>query len=148
MLALLPTKGVGMISRKFGRFSDPKLQRTHDMLLESRNRFYAHQDATATSVAPSGEKSPLQEVRVNVTRTRTPGNDLLSFGLIYPEIRLRGIVILDIRELSLELARRLDAEINATLNKLFSSKAAKLVQSLNEANGDYIEVLIDLLPPR
>jgi hypothetical protein len=31
-----------MISHKFSRFFDPKLQKTHDLLWESRKRFYAH----------------------------------------------------------------------------------------------------------
>lgn len=136
--------GVGMISRKFARYSDPKLQRTHDLLWESRKRFYAHQDATATKIALSGKKSPLQEVRVAVTRTRTPNSDVLDFGLIYPEIRLRSIVIPDIRELCVELARRLHLETNATLTKLFSSKGPELVRMLDEAKSDHIEISIGL----
>jgi hypothetical protein len=135
--------GVGTISKKFSRYSDPKLQRTHDVLWESRKRFYAHMDATAIAIDPSGQKAPLQEVRVYVTRE--PEKDVLNFGLIYPEIRLRGIVVPDIRELCRELARRLREEIDATLHRLFSSKAGELVHLLNEAKSDYIEVSIDLL---
>jgi hypothetical protein len=142
--AFTDSGGVGMISQKFSRFSDPKLQKTHDLLWESRKRFYAHIDATATVIKPSGQKAPLQEVRVAITRTKDPEKDVLNFGLMFPEIRLRGIVVPDIRELCLELARRLHEEINTTLRRLFSSKAGELIQLLNEAKSDYIEVSIDL----
>jgi hypothetical protein len=138
--------GVGMISRKFTKYSDSKLQRTHDVLWDARRRFYAHSDATTMVKRPSGQTNPIQEVRVAVTRTQMPDKDELSFTLIYPEIRLRGIVIPDVRELCLELAKRLRAEINSVLNQLFSSKGPELAQLLNEAHSDYIEVLLDLSP--
>jgi hypothetical protein len=140
--AFTDSGGVGMISQKFSRFSDPKLQRTHDLLWESRKRFYAHIDATATVIKPSGQKAPLQEVRVVITR-KDPEKDVLNFGLMFPEIRLRGIVVPDIRELCFELARRLREEIDTTLRRLFS-KAGELIQLLDEAKSDYIEVSIDL----
>src|SRR4051794_3777499 len=39
-------EGVGMISDKFAQYSDPRLQKTHDFLWQSRKHFYAHTDAT------------------------------------------------------------------------------------------------------
>src|SRR4051794_10180110 len=54
--------GVGMISSKFGRYTEPRLQRTHDILLRSRMQFYAHSDSTVFATNELGEKSPIQQL--------------------------------------------------------------------------------------
>jgi len=138
--------GVGMISDKFARYSDAKLQKTHDLLWESRKRFYAHTDATLTATSESGDTAPIQQIRVTVSRTRTPRGELLSFGYALPEMRLRGIVIPDIRELCYEFDRRLDAALHATMDQLFSAKMFDLKRLLDQAHSDHIDFPLDLGP--
>lgn len=138
--------GVGMISDKFARYSDPKLQKTHDLLWESRKRFYAHTDATLTATPASGGTARLQQIRVTVSRRRTPQGELLSFGYAFPEMRLRGIVIPDIRDLCHEFDRRLDAELHATMEKLLSPKTLDLKRLLDQAQSDHIDFPLDLGP--
>jgi hypothetical protein len=139
-------EGVGMISDKFARYSDPKLQKTHDLLWESRKRFYAHTDATLTATSASGDTARLQQIQVTVSRRRTPQGEVLSFGYALHEMRLRGIVIPDIRDLCREFDRRLDTELHATMDRLFSSKMLDLKQLLDQAHSDHIDVPLDLGP--
>jgi hypothetical protein len=139
-------EGVGMISAKFARYSDTKLQKTHDLLWESRKRFYAHTDATLKATSASGVTAPLQQIQVTVSRQRTPTSELFSFGYTLPEMRLRGIVIPDIRALCHEFTQRLDAEICSTMDQLFSSKIPELKHLLDEAHTDNIAFPLDLDP--
>jgi hypothetical protein len=135
-----------MISDKFARLSDAKLQKTHDLLWESRKRFYAHTDATLTATSASGRSAPLQQIRITVSRRRRPQGELLSFGYALPEMRLRGIMIPDIRELCFEFDRRLDTELHSTMDQLFSSKMLDLKRLLDEAHSDHIDFPLELGP--
>jgi hypothetical protein len=137
--------GVGMISAKFARHADPRLQQTHDLLVAGRNSFYAHQDATLTAESPSGERKPLQQVVINISRVPEPqGYYGLSLGLALPEMRLRGIVIPDIRDLCQDLDRRLLAEVQSTMDQLFSDKVGDLARLLEERHTDQIDIPLDI----
>jgi hypothetical protein len=138
--------GVGMISERFARHTDPKLQKTHDLLWASRMRFYAHTDATLTATSPSGEVGPLQQIQITVSRMTTPQGEGLSFGYALPEMRLRGIVIPDVRALCQELDRRLGAELHATMDQMFSDKLLDLKRLLDEAQSDHIAIPLDIQP--
>lgn len=136
--------GVGMISTKFARFSDEKLQSTHDLLWDARKRFYAHSDATVTAVSLSGESLPIQPIDVTVSRRDTgQGTDLLTFGYNLHEIRLRGIVIPDIQALCSELDRRLEAAITETMQQLFEPKMPQLMRLFEQQNTDQIVLRCD-----
>lgn len=136
--------GVGMISAKFARHTDPKLQQTHDLLVARRNSFYAHQDATLTAESPSGERKPLQQILINVSRVPESRGYGLSFGIGLPEMRLRGIVIPDIRALCQDLDRRLLAEVQSTIDQLFSDKLNDLARLSEEAHTDQIDIPLDI----
>jgi hypothetical protein len=136
--------GVGMISTKFARHAEPKLQRTHDLLLASRMHFYAHTDATLTVASSSGQAGPLQQLQVTVSRKRTPQGEGFSFGYALPEMRLRGIVIPDVRALCTELDRRVHAEIGATMEQLFSNKLLDFKRLLDQARADQIAIPLDI----
>lgn len=137
--------GVGMISSKFARYSDPKLQATHDSLWRSRKQFYAHNDATLSFVPVGGDTAPLQQIRVAVSRRNLGHSDELTFGLLCPEIRLRDVIIPDVRDLCLEFDKRLMNEISSTMHLLFDSKTESLVRALNEAKSDYVELPIEIV---
>src|SRR6266516_2475776 len=112
--------GVGRISSKFVRFSDKKLQNTHDLLWDARRRFYAHSDATVTAVSLSGESFAIHPIDVTISRRDScQGTDLLTFGYNLHELCLRGIVIPDVQRLCGELDRRLEAAIKKTMQELF-----------------------------
>ncbi|PZR76952.1 MAG: hypothetical protein DLM73_01015 [Chthoniobacterales bacterium] len=137
-------QGVGMISSKFRQHSDERLQRTHDLLWESRKRFYAHSDATVASTSTTGRNEALQPIDVVVTRQRgaMEDRDLFTFGYNLHEMRLRGIVIPDVRDLCVELDRQLETEIAATMEQLFSPKLPDFSQLLEQAGCDQIFVRV------
>jgi hypothetical protein len=140
--------GIGSISqKKFARYSDPDLQKAHDVLWRSRMHFHAHADTTVRVKDLAFGTSRLQEVRVAVTRKKGPDGDQLSFGLIYPEMRVRAIVVPHIRNLCLELAKRLRAEINSILYQLYGSSGAELAELLDERQTDYTEIVLDIAEP-
>ena len=120
--------GVGMISSKFRNFADPRLQKTHDMLWRSRKEFYAHSDATLTATLPSGESEGIQPIDVIISRRLTERGLLFSFGYQLHELRLRGIVVPDVRDLCRELDTRLQQEIQVTMNQLFTPRMPELVR--------------------
>jgi hypothetical protein len=136
--------GVGMISTKFARFSDAKLQNTHDLLWNARKRFYAHSDATVTAVSLSGESLAIQPIDVTISRRDTGrATDLLTFGYNLHEIRLRGIVVPDIQALCGELDRRLEAAITKTMQKFFEPKMPQLMRLFEEQHTDQIVLRCD-----
>jgi hypothetical protein len=136
--------GVGMISSKFTRFPDGKLQNTHDLLWDARKRFYAHSDATVTAVSLSGENLAIQPIDVIISRRDTgQGSDLLTFGYNLHEIRLRGIVIPDVQKLCTELDRRLGAAITETMRQLFEPKTLELMQLFERQHSDQIVLRCD-----
>jgi hypothetical protein len=56
---------------------------------------------------------------------------------------LRGIVIRDVQDLCRELDRRLEAEVTATMQKLFSPKMPELSRVFDKAHGDHIMLRLD-----
>jgi hypothetical protein len=136
--------GVGMISSKFARFSDEKLQNTHDLLWDARKRFYAHSDATVTAVSLSGESLAIQPIDVTISRRDTgQGTDLLTFGYNLHEIRLNGIVIPDVQKLCTELDHRLEAAITKTMQQLFEPKMPQLMRLFEQQHGNQIVLRCD-----
>jgi hypothetical protein len=137
-------EGVGMMSNTLTRHKDPKLQQTHDTLWASRMHFYAHSDATLTTLTPDGAVGALQQLHVTISRRRTPDGDELSFGYALPEVLLRGIVIPDVRALCQELDRRLDSELQSTMSRLFSGRAPEFARAMEQARADQIVIPVDL----
>ena len=137
-------EGVGMISTKFARHSDPRLQKTHDYLWQSRMRFYAHSDATLFATDQSGARSPMHQVRVQVTRTTVPEGTILTYGYWHPETGLRGIVVADVRDLCLALQQRLAEETSTVLRQLFEHRAVELLQIMDEQDTNVVHVPIDI----
>jgi hypothetical protein len=138
--------GVGMISQKFARYTDPQLQKTHDLLWASRMHFHAHSDATLTATDPNGTSGPLQQIQILVTRTRTARGEELSFGYGLPEIKLRGIIIPDVRTLCAEFDRRLGAEIHSTMDALFRPRMMQLKRALDQAHSDQLMFPLEFDP--
>ena len=135
--------GVGMISSRFARHSDPRLQKTHDMLLRSRSEFYAHSDATLTAKTTSGKISGIQPIDVIISQQPTPNGALFSFGYELHELRLRGLVVPDIRDLCRELDSRLQYEIQVTLDHLFTPRISELARLFEHARADHLSVRIE-----
>jgi len=138
--------GVGMISQKFARYADPQLQKTHDLLWASRMHFHAHTDATLTARDTSGASGPLQQIQIVVARRRTPRGEELSFGYGLPEIRLRGIIIPDVRNLCAEFDRRLNQELHKTMDALFTPNLRQLKGTLDQAHSDQLSFPLELEP--
>jgi len=135
--------GVGMISRKFTQYSDARLQRTHDMLSKSRKEFYAHSDATLSAKMTSGEIRRIQPIDVMISRQTTRNGVMFSFGYQLHELRLRGVVIPDVRDLCRELDSRLQHEIRVTLNQLFTPRIPELVRLFEQTREDRLSVRIN-----
>lgn len=138
--------GVGMISQKFARYDDSQLQKTHDSLWASRMHFHAHSDATLTATDPSGTSNPLQQIQILITRTRTARGEELSFGYGLPEMKLRGIIIPDVRTLCAEFDRRLRAALQRTMDALFTPRMMQLKRALDEAHSDQVMFPLELEP--
>ena len=136
--------GVGMISSSLTKHIDSKLQQTHDVLWASRMHFYAHTDATLTSLTPEGAAEALQPLHVTVSRHTTSRGYELSFGYALSEIRLRGIVIPDVRALCQALDRRLDGELHSTMDRIFSGRVLEFTQAMDEAHTDHIVIPVDI----
>jgi hypothetical protein len=135
--------GVGMISRKFTKHSDGRLQKTHDMLWRSRKEFYAHSDATLTAKMTSGEIQPIQPIDVIISRQTTRDGMRFSFGYQLHELRLRGIVVSDVRDLCRELDKLLQHEIRVTLDQLFTRRIPELMRVFDETHEDQLSCRID-----
>lgn len=136
--------GVGMISKKFARHDDAGLQKTHDMLWRSRKEFYAHSDATLTAKMTSGEIGPIQPIDVIISRQPTRDGMLFSFGYQLHELRLRGIIVSDVRDLCRELDKRLQYEIRVTLDHLFTPMIPKLARLFEERRADQLSFRVEL----
>ena len=132
-----------MISSKFTRYSDARLQRTHEILWASRKQFYAHSDARVKATSKSGSTELIQPIDVTISRRKQADSDLFTFGYNLHEIRLRGIVIRDVQDLCRELDRHLEAEVTATMQKLFSPKMPELSRVFDKAHGDHIMLRVD-----
>ena len=131
--------GVGMISSRFARFSDAKLQSTHDLLWDARKRFYAHSDATVAAVSLSGESLAIQPIDVIISREDSgKGTDLLTFGYNLHEIRLRCVVIPDVQKLCTELHHRLEAAIIETMHQLFEPQMPRIMGLFEQQKTDKI----------
>jgi hypothetical protein len=135
--------GVGMISMKFARYDDARLQKTHDMLWRSRKEFYAHSDATLTAKTTSGEIRAIQPIDVVISRQRTRDVMQFSFGYQLQELRLRGIIISDIQDLCRELDKRLQHEIRVTLEHLFTPKIPELARVFEEKRADQVSFRVE-----
>ena len=135
--------GVGMISKKFTRYDDDQLQKTHDMLWRSRKEFYAHSDATLTAKMTSGEIRPIQPIDVVISRQPTRDGMRFSFGYQLHELRLRGIVISDIQDLCRELDKRLQHEIRVTLDHLFTPKIPELARVFEEKRAEQLSFRVE-----
>ena len=55
--------GVGMISQKLKRYTDPSFPRTHEAVWDARKRFYmpTFTDASAIAISNFRRRSPLQK---------------------------------------------------------------------------------------
>jgi len=135
--------GVGMISSRFTRHSNTRLQKTHDILWRSRKEFYAHSDATVTAKLTSGKIHPIQPIDVIISRRATQDGFLLSFGYHLHELRLRGVVIPDVRDLCRELDSRLQHEIQATMDQLFTPRISELAHLFERTHEDHLSLRID-----
>jgi hypothetical protein len=135
--------GVGMISRKFGKYNDARLQTTHDVLLRSRKEFYAHSDATLTAKMTSGAVQSIQPIDVVVSRRSTPEGMLFSFGYQLHELRLHSIVIPDVRDLCRELESRLAHEIRVTLDRLFTPMTPEIARMFAERDENQLAIRIE-----
>jgi hypothetical protein len=136
--------GVGMISSKFARFPDAKLQHTHDVLWDARKRFYAHSDATTAAVSPTGGSLAIQPIDVIISREDTgKGSDLLTFGYNLHEIRLRGVVIPDVQRLCTELDGRLEAAIIETMQQLFEPQMPRIMSLFEQQKTNTIRLRCD-----
>jgi hypothetical protein len=135
--------GVGMISKKFTRHCDARLQKTHDLLWRSRKEFYAHSDATVTAKMTSGEIRPIQPIDVNISRQSTPDGMLFSFGYALHELRLRGIIVSDVRDLCRAVDKRLQDEICVTLDQLFTPMIPELARLLEERGANQVSFRLD-----
>jgi hypothetical protein len=128
--------GVGMISATFRKHSDPRLQKTHDMLWRSRKEFYAHSDATLKGNLASGKIGAIQPIDIVISRPVIQQGALFSFGYQLHELRVRGFVIPDVRDLCRELDSRLQREIQVTLDHLFRPRMPELARLFDERLGD------------
>jgi hypothetical protein len=133
-----------MISNKFTRYADPKLQKTHEVLLESRKRFYAHSDATVVATMSGANLEAIQPIDLTVRRQSTADGDLYTFGYQLHEIQLRGVVVPDVRALCAELDRRLGEEITATLEQFVREKMPDLKQLLDKRRSDNVTLRIEI----
>ncbi len=113
------------------------------MLWRSRKEFYAHSDATLTAKMTSGEICPIQPIDVIISRQPTRDGMLFSFGYQLHELRLRGIIVSDVRDLCRELDKRLQQEIRVTLDHLFTPMIPELVRLFEEKGADQASFRVD-----
>lgn len=138
--------GVGMISEKLRRYSDPSLQRTHDDLWTHRNFLSAHSDASILIRDSAASKPRPQDIQIMVTRQRTPAGDLLSFHQGFHEMKLIGVKISDVRRLCDEFERRLDKEMQVTMSHLYADKGLEIIKALNQAGSDSLTFPLGFVP--
>lgn len=125
--------GVGCLPRKFGEFGNSKLQSTHDWILYSRNKFFAHSDALTDYEDLEGQQKKVLSLAI----TANFGDDgMASVQLQVIEPTLPLSIIPDIKALCSELLGKLEAEEHLLIRQLFTDsqlrEGANLINIFDE----------------
>ena len=96
----------------FTVFSDSNLQKTHDLLKESRNSIYAHQDAEKISGIDDSESVDLKPFEVLARITETGVSFMPCLSANYPSFCYR---VIDLCEVQKDTTKK---RINTELNKI------------------------------
>ena len=64
-------QGLSALGKEFRRFDDPKMQKLHDALLETRDTIYAHKDVRREGdrLSPEIRKDELQTIRIDIAES-------------------------------------------------------------------------------
>ena len=127
-------KGLGELPKEFEVLGDPKLQHTHDIIVNSRNYMYAHTDLTKmVAVDPEmGTKESIYKLIVEIHKEPGPVGDRLVFGRGIVEPKLKSVVIPDIKALCLEQKRRFKKHADEYTQKLFARQRVTLGRHILE----------------
>lgn len=111
--------GVGCLPKKFSKFDDPHLQTTHEMILFSRKKLFAHSDALADYADRSGRKNQL----LALTIVANFGNDgMAAVRSQLTEPVLSPSVLPEIVALCEAVLRRLKTEEETLIANLFTDR--------------------------
>lgn len=99
---------VASLPEKWGKFSDPKLQETHDMMIDLRHTLFAHSDPTSRklSIIPPGVVLFRQEIAQGTSW------ELTTFSLPPHSIG-------ELRNTCVDLQRRLQQRITILIDELY-----------------------------
>ena len=104
---------IGPLPGRWRRFDDPRLQKTHDDLLETRNKLVAHSDPAERTVDIYPPGAPL-------------GKTGLVSGGVSVSIRLGGVFTIarfqDVYDTCMDLGGRLNDEVQALLQELYGNR--------------------------
>jgi hypothetical protein len=110
--------GVGMLSEKLIKFDDKSLTDTHEILMDSRHKFYAHTDAELKAHNAKDEHFAIQDAFFTIKYVPEGGKQRAVIRTGMADIKVRPTVIPSIKRLCLALLERINIEEERALKEL------------------------------
>jgi hypothetical protein len=122
--------GVGCLPKNFGEFGDPKLQKLHNLILLSRDRFFAHSDALANYEQHNGQKNKILSSAIVANFGSDGMASSVHLQVIEPSLELS--IIPEIKTLCTKLIEKLDVDEKLLIRQLFTD--SQLREGVNPIN--------------